>query len=104
MGALAVEKEKHLHAQFRKQGFQADVFVVNSNLVDMHANYGVAAWRNLGECLKHLVTKMYVITWNAMIAGYPQQGMGQEALSLHSALMQAEGISVPHSVTLVYPS
>ncbi|KAJ7528357.1 hypothetical protein O6H91_15G000200 [Diphasiastrum complanatum] len=91
----ALEQGKQLHSVIMKRGFQSDV-VVGSTLVDMYAKCGCT------EGARELFDNMSerdVVSWNAMIAGYVQSGLGKEALALYEQMKQ-EGVQ-PDIVTLV---
>ncbi|KAJ7289005.1 hypothetical protein O6H91_Y307500 [Diphasiastrum complanatum] len=91
----ALEHGKHLHSDIIRRGFQSDE-IVGSTLVDMYAKCGCT------EDARELFNKMSerdVVSWNAMIAGYAQNGLGKEALAL-SEQMKKEGVQ-PDDVTFV---
>eukprot|EP01018_Ginkgo_biloba_P001220 Gb_33294 [translate_table: standard] len=84
---------KEVHKEIIRSGFQADMFVGNS-LVDMYAKCG-----NI-EKARYLFDKMRqrnVVSWTAMMAGYAQNGQGEEALKLFRQ-MQLAGLK-PNSNT-----
>ncbi|KAJ7568863.1 hypothetical protein O6H91_01G050800 [Diphasiastrum complanatum] len=91
----ALEQGKQLHSDIIKSGFHSDVIVGNT-LVDMYA-----------KCLcledaRRVFNNMHqrnVVSWNAMIAGYAQHGLGKDALALLER-MQRENIK-PNQVTYV---
>ncbi|KAJ7542125.1 hypothetical protein O6H91_10G090900 [Diphasiastrum complanatum] len=89
----ALEQGKQLHSDIIKRGFQSDV-IVGSTLVDMYAKCGCT------EDARELFNDMSernVVSWNAMIAGYAQNGLGKEALALYEQMKQ-EGVQ-PNNVT-----
>ncbi|KAJ7536443.1 hypothetical protein O6H91_12G069800 [Diphasiastrum complanatum] len=91
----ALEQGKQLHSQIIRRGFEADM-IVRSTLVDMYAKCGCT------EDARELFNNMRerdVVSWNAMIAGYAQNGLGKEALALYEQ-MQLEGVQ-PNNVTFV---
>ncbi|KAJ7536557.1 hypothetical protein O6H91_12G073800 [Diphasiastrum complanatum] len=91
----ALEQGKQLHLDIIESGLDSDV-VVGSTLVDMYAKCGRI------EDARQVFNNMHernVVSWNAMIAGYAQQGFGKEALALLEQ-MQREGIR-PDEVTYV---
>ncbi|KAJ7548566.1 hypothetical protein O6H91_07G017400 [Diphasiastrum complanatum] len=91
----ALEQGKQLHSDIVKRGFQSDV-IVGSTLVDMYAKCGCT------EDARELFNNMSerdVVSWNAMIAGYAQNGLGKEALALYEQMKQ-EGLQ-PDNVTFV---
>ncbi|KAJ7571470.1 hypothetical protein O6H91_01G164100 [Diphasiastrum complanatum] len=82
----ALEQGKQLHSDIIKRGFKSDVIVGNT-LVDMYSKCGCT------EDARELFNNMSerdVVSWNAMIGGYAQNGLGKEALALFE-LMQREG-------------
>ncbi|KAJ7536749.1 hypothetical protein O6H91_12G080900 [Diphasiastrum complanatum] len=89
----ALEKGKQLHLDIIGSGFELDV-IVGSTLVDMYAKCGRI------QDARQVFNNMHgrdVVSWNVMIAGYAQQGLGKEALTLLEQ-MQREGIK-PDKVT-----
>ncbi|KAJ7536613.1 hypothetical protein O6H91_12G074900 [Diphasiastrum complanatum] len=90
---VALEQGKHLHLDIIKSCLESDV-IVGSTLVDMYAKCGRI------EDAREVFNNMHernVVSWNAMIAGYAQQGLGKEALTLLEQ-MQREGTK-PDEVT-----
>ncbi|KAJ7541386.1 hypothetical protein O6H91_10G057200 [Diphasiastrum complanatum] len=89
----ALKQGKQLHSHILKSGFESDV-IVGSALVDMYSKCG---------CIEHarrVFNNMHernVVSWNAMITGYTQQGLGKEALALYEQMKQ-EGVQ-PDNVT-----
>ncbi|KAJ7564743.1 hypothetical protein O6H91_02G031500 [Diphasiastrum complanatum] len=89
----ALEQGKQLHLDIIKSGLQSDVFVGNA-LVDMYAKCGSI------EDAHRMFNNMHerdVVSWNAMIAGYAQHGLGKEALDVCGQMKQ-EGVQ-PDIVT-----
>eukprot|EP01018_Ginkgo_biloba_P022114 Gb_05939 [translate_table: standard] len=89
----ALEQGKHTHAYITKSGFESNLFV-GSALVDMYAKCGTV------ECGRRVFDEMPerdVIVWNAMGAGYAQNGYSQETLEVF-LLMQRTGMK-PDQVT-----
>ncbi|XP_057864380.2 pentatricopeptide repeat-containing protein At2g33680 [Cryptomeria japonica] len=81
----ALDPGKQVHALLIKSGFQSDI-CVGASLVTMYAKCG---------CVEGFV-KVYetipeadVVSWNAMIAGYAQNGYGEEALQHFTQMLQA---------------
>ncbi|KAJ7532329.1 hypothetical protein O6H91_14G082900 [Diphasiastrum complanatum] len=91
----AIDQGKRIHAQIIKCGLETNVFV-GSALVDMYSKCG-----DLNEANKVLIKLPVrnVVSWNAMISGHAQHGLGKEALQLYKE-MQREGIK-PDSATFV---
>eukprot|EP01018_Ginkgo_biloba_P040409 Gb_21270 [translate_table: standard] len=83
----ALEQGMKIYEEIVKSGFQSDNYV-GSALIDMYAKCG-----NI-ENARHLFDKMHqrsVVSWTSMIAGYAQNGHGEEALKLFQQ-MQLEGV------------
>eukprot|EP01018_Ginkgo_biloba_P019743 Gb_26052 [translate_table: standard] len=92
---VALERGKQAHAHVIKTGFELDVFV-GSTLVDMYAKCGCIV--NAQEVFDKM-SKRNIVSWNAMITGYAQHGLGKEALQLFE---QMQGLAVkPDHITLV---
>ncbi|KAJ7515252.1 hypothetical protein O6H91_22G007900 [Diphasiastrum complanatum] len=91
----ALEQGKQLHSEIIRSGFQSDV-VVGSTLVDMYAKCGCT--EDARELFDNM-SEQNVVSWNAMIAGYAQNGLGKEALALFEQ-MQREGTK-PNEVTYI---
>eukprot|EP00250_Pteridium_aquilinum_P019343 c24392_g4_i3 orf=1-2412(-) len=90
----AVEEGMLIHDQILRGEFGADVAVGNT-LVDMYAKCGALA--KAQHVLEELPFRD-VVSWSALIAGYAQQGQGEQALKCFKR-MQQEGIP-PDVVTL----
>eukprot|EP01018_Ginkgo_biloba_P019534 Gb_23934 [translate_table: standard] len=89
-----LQQGKGFHTYLIRSGFESSVFASNA-LVDMYAKCGST------EIARQLFDKMYkrdVISWNAMIAGYAQNGHWNEALILLSQ-MQLQNVK-PNLVTM----
>eukprot|EP01018_Ginkgo_biloba_P030238 Gb_09382 [translate_table: standard] len=85
---------KEIHEYIRRSGFESDVFV-GSTLIDMYAKC-----KNV-ETSRRVFDRMSerdIVSWNAMIAGYAQNGHCDEALKLFRE-MQVGGIQ-PSSSTI----
>ncbi|KAJ7558889.1 hypothetical protein O6H91_04G060700 [Diphasiastrum complanatum] len=91
----ALEQGKQLHSHIIKRGFQSDV-IVGSTLVDMYAKCGCT---DDAREVFNIMSERDVVSWNAMIAGYAQNGLHKEALALYEQLKQ-EGVQ-PNKVTFV---
>ncbi|KAJ7536563.1 hypothetical protein O6H91_12G073900 [Diphasiastrum complanatum] len=89
----ALEQGKQLHMDIIKSDFDSDVIVGNT-LIDMYAKCGCI--EDACQVFNNM-QKRDVVSWNAMIAGYAQQGLGKEAFTLLKQ-MQREGIK-PDEVT-----
>ncbi|KAJ7542131.1 hypothetical protein O6H91_10G091000 [Diphasiastrum complanatum] len=90
-----LEQGKQLHSDIIKRGFQSDV-IVGSTLVDMYAKCGCT---DDARELFNNMSERDVVSWNAMIAGYAQNGLGKEALALYEQMKQ-EGVQ-PDKITFV---
>lgn len=84
-----------VHADAEKKGFDADVFV-GSTLVSMYGKCG-----SIGDARAAFdgLSQRNVVSWNAMLAVYAQQGEADKALQLYDD-MQVKGVS-PTYRTLV---
>ncbi|KAJ7297946.1 hypothetical protein O6H91_10G005100 [Diphasiastrum complanatum] len=91
----ALKQGKQLHSEIIKRGFQSDVTVGNT-LVDMYAKCGCT---EDARALLDNMSERDVVSWTAMIAGYAQNGLAQEALALFEQ-MQREGTK-PDEVTYI---
>ncbi|KAH9293624.1 hypothetical protein KI387_041171, partial [Taxus chinensis] len=83
MGAL--EQGMDIHQCIIKSGFLSDV-VVASALVDMYAKCG-SMWK--AHELFDKMPQRDVVSWNAMIAGYAQNGFCKDALKLFKLMMHS---------------
>ncbi|XP_059067389.1 pentatricopeptide repeat-containing protein At2g39620 [Cryptomeria japonica] len=91
MGAL--EQGMYIHQSIKDRGISSNV-VVASALVDMYAKCGrIDKARELFDSMP----QKDVVSWNAMIAGYAQNGFVEKALDTFKQ-MQLAGIN-PNSVT-----
>ncbi|KAJ7536437.1 hypothetical protein O6H91_12G069700 [Diphasiastrum complanatum] len=95
-GIAALEQGKQLHSHIIKRGCESDV-IVQSTLVDMYAKCGCL--EDARELFNNM-TERDVVSWNVMIAGYAQNGLGKEALAMYEQ-MQQEGVQ-PNKVTFVF--
>lgn len=91
----SIGKTQEMHSNITKAGYESDLLVANT-LVDTYARWGllVDAWL----VFKKLLVKD-VATWNSMISGYTEQGLGEESLRCFHVL-RAEGM-FPDVVTFV---
>jgi pentatricopeptide repeat protein len=91
----ALEQGKQVFVHITKIVFEADVYV-GSALVDMYCKCGC-----LEDARKVFdqVPERNIVSWNAMLSGYAQHGLGKEALSLFEQ-MQQSGI-MPNDVTFI---
>ncbi|KAJ7296567.1 hypothetical protein O6H91_Y115100 [Diphasiastrum complanatum] len=91
----ALDQGKMVHTQLVNNGLLVNVFV-GSSLVDMYVKCGrLAEAHDVFEKLP----KRDVVSWSTLIAGYAQQGLGEQALQLYKS-MQSEGVK-PDKVMFV---
>ncbi|XP_078443317.1 pentatricopeptide repeat-containing protein At3g02330, mitochondrial-like [Wolffia australiana] len=86
---------KQIHGRTIKLGLHQDMYVA-STVVDMYAKSGLL--HESSRVFEELHEKD-VVAWNAMVGGYAQHGLGEEALSVFAA-MKAKNVS-PNSATFV---
>jgi pentatricopeptide repeat protein len=90
-----LEEGKLVHGYVIRSGFQSDAFV-GTSLVDMYAKCGIV---DVARRVFDKMSKRNVVSWNAMISGYAQNGFADEALGLFRQ-MELEGVK-PNSSTMV---
>ncbi|MCO5600515.1 hypothetical protein L7F22_054628 [Adiantum nelumboides] len=73
----AIEKGKQIHDQILMQGLLEHHVVLDNALVDMYAKCNAL---HLAESVLEKLPSCSVVSWNALIAGYAQNGQGQQAL------------------------
>eukprot|EP00250_Pteridium_aquilinum_P018857 c24218_g22_i1 orf=333-1709(+) len=90
-----IETGREMHMNIVKEEYETDLIVANT-LVDLYAKCGfyVEAWSVLRE-----LPVRDAISWNALIAGYVEHGLGEEALDC-LAQMKLDGVS-PDEVTFI---
>ena len=83
---------KQIHAQIVKKQLDQDIFV-SSTIVDMYSKCGL-----MQESLQMFqeLKEKDVVSWNAMICGYSQHGLGEDALIIF-AMMRAENVDPNHA-------
>ncbi|XP_057844755.2 pentatricopeptide repeat-containing protein At3g12770 [Cryptomeria japonica] len=91
-----LKEGKRLHAFVIRNGFELDLSVGNS-LVAMYAKCGSV---DVAHQLFDMMPDRNEISWNAMIAGYAQNGHAKEALRIFSQMLEAHNIK-PDLVTMV---
>ncbi|KAH7415842.1 hypothetical protein KP509_14G063100 [Ceratopteris richardii] len=92
----AVHKGEKIHREISAQGLLCDNSVLQNALLDMYVKCGsLAKARQVLFELPH----RDVISWSTLIAGYVQQGDGDQAISCFNE-MKREGIS-PNTVTYI---
>ncbi|KAI5078004.1 hypothetical protein GOP47_0007828 [Adiantum capillus-veneris] len=90
----AVEVGEQIHNYIDRQGLLRNNVVLGTALVDMYAKCGVLT--RAQEVLDDLPFQD-IVAWNALIAGYTQQGQGVQALHCFEKLQQV-GLS-PNAIT-----
>ncbi|MCO5591197.1 hypothetical protein L7F22_045178 [Adiantum nelumboides] len=93
----AIEKGKKIHDQVLMQGLLEHHVVLVNALVDMYAKCNAL---HLAKSVLEKLPSCNVVSWNALIGGYAQNGQGQQALNYLES-MQCEGI-VPDEITCVF--
>ncbi|KAJ8752550.1 hypothetical protein K2173_005439 [Erythroxylum novogranatense] len=91
----SLEHAKEAHAALIRHGFGSDI-VANTALVDFYSKWGRV------EDARHVFDKMpckNVISWNALLAGYGNQGQGVEAVELFEQMLKAK--MKPNHVTFL---
>ncbi|PIA27246.1 hypothetical protein AQUCO_08200038v1 [Aquilegia coerulea] len=83
---------KQIHAQIIKQKMQSDVYI-SSTLVAMYSKCGNMQDSHL---MFEKMTERDFVSWNAMISGYSQHGLGVEALQIFEK-MQYENVKPNHA-------
>eukprot|EP01018_Ginkgo_biloba_P030797 Gb_33210 [translate_table: standard] len=91
----ALKLGKEIHAYAIRFGLDSNVFVGNA-LVDIYAKSGSTAD---GRQVFDKIFQRDVVSWNAMIAGYAQNGFSHDALKLLPQMQLAA--MKPDSITLV---
>ncbi|XP_006833341.2 pentatricopeptide repeat-containing protein At4g39530 [Amborella trichopoda] len=91
----AMELGRQLHATITKSGFSSQVYV-GSSILDMYAKCG-----SIEDSIVafHEVQAPNIVTFNALISGYAQNGRAQEAINIFNELPKL-GIA-PNSVTFI---
>ena len=84
----AISKGEEIHVEIVKKRFLEKDVVLGNALVDMYAKCGILV--KAKQVLEDLPIRD-IVSWNALIAGYVQQGQGQEALNCLEH-MQSEGL------------
>ena len=88
-----VEQGQEIHIAITRQGYEKDLFV-GSTLVDMYAKCGSIFQ---AQTVFDKLMGRNVVSWNALISGYAQLGLGKEVVN-SIQLMKLEMIS-PNVVT-----
>ncbi|XP_020518852.1 pentatricopeptide repeat-containing protein At4g16835, mitochondrial-like [Amborella trichopoda] len=94
-GLACVEIGKAIHAQAMAIGFQSDL-LVSSALLNMYAKCG-----EVGDSwvLFELMRVRNVVSWNAMITGFAQNGRDMDAIVLYEKMLQSH--IKPDDITFV---
>ncbi|KAH7436565.1 hypothetical protein KP509_05G026100 [Ceratopteris richardii] len=90
----ALDKGEQIHDEISRQGLLENSLVLGNALIDMYVKCGALV---KAQAVLQGLTVHDVISWNTLIAGYAQQGQGEEAFKCLRA-MQQKGIS-PVEVT-----
>ncbi|KAE8729576.1 Pentatricopeptide repeat-containing protein [Hibiscus syriacus] len=83
---------KQIHAQIIKLELQSDVYIC-STLLDMYSKCGNTYDSKL---IFEKATNRDFVTWNAMICGYAQHGLGEEALQVFEDMI-IENVTPNHA-------
>jgi pentatricopeptide repeat protein len=95
--AGALDKGKTIHEEIVDRGLLGKHIELGNALVDMYAKCGAIA--SAQEVLEELPIRD-VVTWNALIAGCAEKGLGYEALSCFRKI-KSESLIVPDEITLL---
>ena len=88
-------KGKELHARIAKEIVLEKNNILGTALVDMYAKCGMVS---KAHRVFDALPVRDVVSWTALVAGYTQHGLGEEALQCFQQ-MNCEGVS-PNAVTL----
>eukprot|EP01018_Ginkgo_biloba_P019893 Gb_33697 [translate_table: standard] len=94
-GLSSLQQGKEVHNHILRGGFESDVFVCTA-LIDMYAKCGST---DIARVVFDKMSHRDVAAWNAIIAGYAQNGLANEALTMFHQMQLADVI--PDSVTMV---
>ncbi|XP_057869583.2 pentatricopeptide repeat-containing protein At3g24000, mitochondrial isoform X2 [Cryptomeria japonica] len=89
---VALEEGRQLHGNIIKTGYQFDVYA-GSALLDMYSKCGRTDDAHTSFVM---IPEPNLVSWNALIAGYAQNGYGEEAFQLFRE-MQWEGMKPDQS-------
>ena len=91
----SLEMGEDIDTEVRKRGLLQSNIALGSELVDMYAKCGaLEKAREVFECLP----ERNVVSWSALIAGYVQQRLGDEALNCFRRMQEYAGVC-PDAVT-----
>eukprot|EP01018_Ginkgo_biloba_P011243 Gb_34299 [translate_table: standard] len=96
----ALQEGKEIHYHILKMGFDSDAFV-GTALIDMYAKCGSI---DFARQLFDKMSRRSVVSWNAMIAGYAQNGHANEALKLFHQMQLSEVTPDPVTIVTVLPA
>ncbi|PIA25983.1 hypothetical protein AQUCO_10200036v1 [Aquilegia coerulea] len=82
-GLTVVRQGKEVHCQYLRKGGWGDV-IIESALVDLYAKCG---YINYAHRIFLRIPARNLITWNAMISGFAQNGNAGEALSMFTEMV-----------------
>ncbi|KAG0631905.1 hypothetical protein M758_1G288800 [Ceratodon purpureus] len=84
-GLGALEHGKNIHTQLKEDGLEADIRISNA-LIEMYSQCGC-----LGSAILVFkkMPKRDLNSWNALIAGYSQNGQGSDALKYYELMLRA---------------
>lgn len=92
----AIEKGQEIHNQILREGLMGKSLLVSNSLIDMYAKCGLL--KKAQEVFDKLPVRD-VVSWNTLVAGYSQHGLGEQALNCFEQ-MQMAGV-LADSVTYV---
>ncbi|KAK1288476.1 Pentatricopeptide repeat-containing protein [Acorus calamus] len=92
-GLSAVRQGQEVHCQYIRTGGCSKDVVIESALVDLYAKCGLV---DLAYRVFVKIPSRNLITWNAMIHGFAQNGKGDEAHELFNEMVYKEGIRPDH--------
>lgn len=96
-GQSALQEGMEIHDDISRAGIELDVFV-GTALLDMYAKSGSA---EVARKLFDGLPQRDQVSWNAMIAGYSQNGHAEESLNLFGAMRMAGVKSSPVTLDML---
>eukprot|EP01018_Ginkgo_biloba_P030322 Gb_23083 [translate_table: standard] len=96
----ALRQAKEIHSYIIRNGFESNVFV-ESALVDMYIKCSTVEF---ARQVFDKVSKSCVVSWNAMIAGYAQNGYANEALKLFRQMPTASLTPSTSTIVSILPA
>ncbi|KAI5058915.1 hypothetical protein GOP47_0027085 [Adiantum capillus-veneris] len=85
----AIDKGEEIHNQILREGLMEKSLMISNSVIDMYAKCGLL--EKAQEVFDKLAIRD-VVSWNSLIAGYSQHGLGEQALSCFEQ-MQVAGLS-----------